>query len=161
LDNSVRALYTLYPENQPVLTRVSAIQLAKLSGFSPIIVTASVKHTDFLKSLGATHVLDRNLSPANLKSEVEKITNKPVKYVYDAVSLEETQKQGDAVLASGGHLMLVLSPSISTSDKHFTAVLALRVLEHNVKPLSALYDKLTGWLESGVIKVLFLCFPRP
>ncbi len=89
---------------------------------------------------------------------MEKITKKPVKYVYDAVSLESTQKQGDAVLASGGHLMLVLSPSISTSDKHFTAVLALRQLEHNVGPLSALYDKLTGWLESGVIQVTFILF---
>jgi len=129
-----------------------AIQFAKLSGFSPIITTASVKHADYLKPLGATHVLDRNLSPSAFKSEVDKITKEPIKYVYDAVSLEATQKQGDAVLASGGHLILVLPPSISASDKHFTNVLALRQLEHNIKPLSALYDKLTGWLESGVIQ---------
>ncbi|HEV7737525.1 MAG TPA: hypothetical protein VGO47_09170, partial [Chlamydiales bacterium] len=37
----------------------SAIQLAKLSGFSPIATTASTHHTDYLKSLGATHVIDR------------------------------------------------------------------------------------------------------
>ena len=38
----------------------SVIQLAKLSGFSPIITTSSLAHADYLKSLGATYVLDRN-----------------------------------------------------------------------------------------------------
>ncbi|KAG8213339.1 chaperonin 10-like protein [Butyriboletus roseoflavus] len=31
------------------------IQLAKMSGFSPIITTAALKHTEYLKGLGATH----------------------------------------------------------------------------------------------------------
>ena len=38
-----------------------AIQLAKLSGVSPIIITASLKSAELLKSYGATHVLDRSL----------------------------------------------------------------------------------------------------
>jgi NADPH:quinone reductase-like Zn-dependent oxidoreductase len=46
-----------------------AIQLAKLSGFSPIITTSSKKHTDFLKSLGATHVVDR--ASINLASDIK------------------------------------------------------------------------------------------
>ena len=50
----------------------AVIQLAKLSGFSPIITTASLKNTDFLKSLGATHVIDRN---ADLPSSVKAITS--------------------------------------------------------------------------------------
>ncbi|CCO30218.1 Protein TOXD [Rhizoctonia solani AG-1 IB] len=36
-----------------------AVQLARIAGFSPIVTTASVKHEDFLKSLGATHIFDR------------------------------------------------------------------------------------------------------
>ena len=47
----------------------SAIQLAKLSGFSPIIVTASLHHAEHLEALGATHVIDRNVSGAALASE--------------------------------------------------------------------------------------------
>lgn len=131
--------------------------MAKLSGFSPIITTASVRHSDYLETLGATHILDRNLSPLALKAEIEKITNEPVQYVYDAVSLEETQQQGDAVLASGGNLMVVLPPSLSTSDKHVAFVLAKRQSDYNLGPLSVLYDKLTEWLERGVILVMFLC----
>ncbi|QRV84260.1 Zinc-binding dehydrogenase [Ceratobasidium sp. AG-Ba] len=37
------------------------IQLARIAGFSPIVTTASAQHADFLKSLGATHVFDRNV----------------------------------------------------------------------------------------------------
>ncbi len=130
--------------------------MARLSGFSPVIVTASAKHTDYLKSLGATHVLDRNLSPSALKSEVEKITKKPIKYVYDTISLEDTQKQGDAILALGGYFMLVMPPSVDTTDRHFAVVQAFRKLDFNVEALSALYGKLTELLENGVIQVTFL-----
>ncbi|KIJ54560.1 hypothetical protein M422DRAFT_24506 [Sphaerobolus stellatus SS14] len=37
-----------------------AIQLARLSGFSPIVTTASPYNETYLKSIGATHVIDRN-----------------------------------------------------------------------------------------------------
>ena len=65
-----------------------ALQLAKLSGFSPIITTASLKHVETLKSLGATHVIDRNVSGSALASEISVITqNAPIKYVVDSISL--------------------------------------------------------------------------
>ncbi|KAF8510033.1 hypothetical protein JB92DRAFT_2728841 [Gautieria morchelliformis] len=38
-----------------------AIQLARLSGFSPIVVTASLHNSDLAKSLGATHLIDRKM----------------------------------------------------------------------------------------------------
>ncbi|KAF9447412.1 GroES-like protein [Macrolepiota fuliginosa MF-IS2] len=129
-----------------------AIQLAKLSGFSPIITTASPKHIPYLKSLGATHVLDRHLSLPDLKSEIAKITTQPIKYVYDAVSLPDTQHIGNEILAPGGYLMLVLSPTITSEDKHVNPVLAMRQLDHNVKLLTGLYSKLTGLVESDAIK---------
>ncbi|KAL5486255.1 hypothetical protein ACEPAI_7301 [Sanghuangporus weigelae] len=44
------------------------IQLAKLSGLSPIIKTACLHSTDLLKSPGASHVIDRNaVVPAEAK----------------------------------------------------------------------------------------------
>ncbi|EIN12421.1 GroES-like protein [Punctularia strigosozonata HHB-11173 SS5] len=89
----------------------SVIQLARLSGFSPIIVTASEKHTDHLKSLGATHVLPRSLSTEALRAEIGKITSQPIKIVYDTVSHADTQETGYSLLASGGQLILVLPPA--------------------------------------------------
>ncbi|EIN05014.1 GroES-like protein [Punctularia strigosozonata HHB-11173 SS5] len=82
------------------------IQLARLSGFSPIIATASVKHSDYLKSLGATHVLSRDLATEALSAEIDEVTSQPIKYVFDTVG--GAQKVGWALLASGGTLVLTL-----------------------------------------------------
>jgi len=47
-----------------------AIQLARASGFSPIITTASLCHEASLRSLGATHVFDRSTSDIAEKIEL-------------------------------------------------------------------------------------------
>ncbi|EDR00176.1 uncharacterized protein LACBIDRAFT_314747 [Laccaria bicolor S238N-H82] len=71
------------------------IQLAKYSGFHPMITTTSLKHADELKSLGATHVIDRK---ASVVAEVRKLTDKPISIVFDAVSSADTQQAGVDVL---------------------------------------------------------------
>ncbi len=88
-------------------------------------------------------MLDRNLSPSALKSEVAKITSKPVKYIYDTVSLEDTQKQGDAILTSDGHFMVTINPTIDKGNRRFAVVRAFRKVDNNEEALSLLYDKLT------------------
>ena len=50
--------------------RHPAIQFARLSGFSTIIATASPQNTTLLKSLGATHVIDRKLPSEKIIEEV-------------------------------------------------------------------------------------------
>ncbi|EIN12455.1 GroES-like protein, partial [Punctularia strigosozonata HHB-11173 SS5] len=87
-----------------------AIQLARLSGFSPIITTASEKHAGFLRSLGATHILPRSLSDDALATEIRKITPDPLKIVFEAVSVASTQKTGWSLLAPGGTLVVLLPP---------------------------------------------------
>ncbi|OCH83815.1 NAD(P)-binding protein, partial [Obba rivulosa] len=67
------------------------LQIAKLGGFSPIITTASPRNADLLKALGATHVLDKNLSSEALRQEVVEITSRPVEIIYDAISIPSTQ----------------------------------------------------------------------
>ncbi|KAJ3548039.1 hypothetical protein NMY22_g1429 [Coprinellus aureogranulatus] len=84
-----------------------AIQLAKLSGFSPIITTASQKHEATLKALGATHVLDRN-TPIT-ESQLKTITSSPIKYVIDSISDAGTQRQGFDILAPGGKQVVTLN----------------------------------------------------
>jgi len=83
-----------------------AIQLARLSGFSPIVTTASPHNTDLVKSLGATHVIDRK---ADVVAESKKVFTTPPNIVYDAIS-EDTQEQAWSILAPGGTLILVLPP---------------------------------------------------
>jgi NADPH:quinone reductase-like Zn-dependent oxidoreductase len=131
-----------------------AIQLAKLSGFSPIIATASSKHADSLKDMGTTHILDRNLTAALLKDEIKKITDKPIKFVYDSVSTESTQQVALDILTPGGLALLVGSATVKPiDDKQIAQVFAGLMVPHNVELLRTLYhDKVYKILESGAIK---------
>lgn len=99
------------PHGRSPLIPHPVIQFAKLSGFSPIITTASLKHEENLKSLGATHVIDRSLP---LSSEIAKITSKPILTIYDAVSDSESQETAYSVLANGGTLILVLPSEVKS-----------------------------------------------
>ncbi|KAJ2932485.1 hypothetical protein H1R20_g4577, partial [Candolleomyces eurysporus] len=135
-----------------------AIQLAKLSGFNPIIATSSLAHEQFLKSLGATHVLDR-FTPLT-RETVKSLTGseQPIKIVYDAISAEETQTTGFDLLSPGGQLVVTLRPQASIAEKAATEgkavaqVIAGKNLPFNVKSIEALWPHATGLLDSGDIK---------
>lgn len=131
-----------------------AIQLAKLSGFSPIITTASSKHAEFLKDMGTTHVLDRNLTSALLKDEINKITDKPIELIYDSISTESTQPIAFDIVAPGGRVLLVAPAVVKpTDDKQIARVVAELQVPHNVELLRTLYhDKIYEFLETGAIK---------
>ncbi|KAF9555139.1 GroES-like protein [Agrocybe pediades] len=133
-----------------------ALQLAKLSGFSPIITTASSKHADNLKRLGATDVLDRNLSGRELKAEIDKITGgKPIKYAFDSISSAATQQVGVEILSPSGTLATVLPVVVDVPEDKNT-VSTLGIFSHSPQHLGLLetlyHDKITGWLERGVIR---------
>ncbi|KAL5504372.1 hypothetical protein ACEPAH_8446 [Sanghuangporus vaninii] len=130
------------------------IQLAKLSGFSPIITTASLHNTDLLKSLGATHVIDRS---ADVPAEAKKILgDTSVELIYDAVSEEATQNQAWDLLASGGTLLIILPAKVDKEkykDKTLPDSVAGNVHLPQIHQLGiSLYSKLSGLLESGAIK---------
>ena len=141
-----------------ILTHVwlfPVIQLAKLSGFSPIITTASLKHADNLKSLGATAVFDRDLPASELSKEIKKLTNEPIKFVYDSISSNSTQETGVELLAPGGQLAVVL-PATAKADegKSILGLLGLPRMPANIELVETLYhDKIAGFLEKGIIKV--------
>lgn len=61
----------------------AAIQLAKLSGLT-VITTASPKHNEYLKSLGADYVLP--YSDPNTPAEIKKITKGKLYLGYDSVT---------------------------------------------------------------------------
>ena len=127
-----------------------------MSGFSPIITTASLKNADFLKSLGATHVIDRN---ADLISSVKAITSDPIQYVFDSIALKPTQEVAYEVLAPGGTLILVLDFALDDTKVDKTKrVVRIFGTAHDVGQNTlavSLYKNLTKLLESGDIKVCF------
>ncbi len=130
------------------------IQFAKLSGFNPIITTASPRNADLLKSLGATHVIDRS---APLAPAVKAITSEPLKYIHDAVSSKETQEAAYDILAPGGTLILVLPFAVDEAkiDHSKNAVFTFATAhDPGQKALGvSLYKNLSSLLESGDIKV--------
>ncbi|RPD72424.1 GroES-like protein [Lentinus tigrinus ALCF2SS1-7] len=131
-----------------------AIQLAKLSGFSPIITTASLKNTELLKSYGATHVLDRNLSADALRAEVTKVAGGRVATVYDPISSPDTQSAAYGLLAPEGRLLVVLPEAVKETSEGRTVsqVHGIVHFPHNLDFGKALYRALPGLLESGEIK---------
>jgi NADPH:quinone reductase-like Zn-dependent oxidoreductase len=133
----------------------NTIQLAKLSGFSPIIVTASLHHAENLKSLGATYVMDRNISGSALASKINTVTqNAPIKYVVDSVSSVETQQTGHDLLAPGGKLVIFLEGLIEPTEGR-EVVRAFGLFRHplNIALLGTLYhDNLERLLKEGSIK---------
>ncbi|KAF5342097.1 hypothetical protein D9611_002018 [Ephemerocybe angulata] len=134
----------------------SVIQMAKLSGFSPIITTASLKHAEYLKSLGATHVLDRNKGLT--KDQVASITEVPIKAVFDAISVTETQTAGFELLASGGQLVTTLQPiptlndKASEEEKWVAWVHGAKKLPSNAELMKGTGSLLTALLENGDVK---------
>ena len=128
------------------------IQLAKLSGFSPIITTASLHNEELLKSLGATDVIDRK---ADVIKEVTKITNAPLDIVYDAVADESTQTAAWDIVAPGGTLILV-SPAVVGKDKYKDKYIVEMIGNFHVVERELgknLYSNLTQLLEDESIKV--------
>ncbi|KAF8705408.1 Alcohol dehydrogenase GroES-like domain, partial [Rhizoctonia solani] len=96
-----------------------AIQLARIAGFSPIATTASAQHNDFLKSLGATHVFDRDVDAKTAQSAF----STPVALVVDSISQASTQELGFEVLTTpspvqGAHLAIVNLPADSVKEKN-------------------------------------------
>ena len=103
------------PLKECLLLYISAIQVARLAGFSPIIATASLRNEDLLKSYGATHVIDRTLKGPELIARAQEIAGKPIQIIYDAISLPDTQNVAYDVLSSGGTLFSSLPPTIDQS----------------------------------------------
>lgn len=159
-----------------------AIQLAKLSGFNPIITTCSKSNESYCLSAGATHVIDYKTVPyTSLASHItSNITSKPFKVIYDAVSTEDSQAASWSILSdteglgskagTGGKLVITLPPAKSISSELDEKQLAKNGSKSaswaygngNGQPTQADANKLAraleGWLIEGKIKVcVFPC----
>ncbi|KAJ6571023.1 chaperonin 10-like protein [Mycena vulgaris] len=137
-----------------------AIQLLKLSGFSPIVAYASARHATYLTSLGATHVIDRAVTPLTapaLHAAFQDLTSTPaegIQIAFDAVCSAEAQQVGYDLMAPGGTLITLLPSNVketTTEQKHVLAVLG------SVHPPNApafgrlIWKNLSGLVGDGLI----------
>ncbi|KII89534.1 hypothetical protein PLICRDRAFT_53924 [Plicaturopsis crispa FD-325 SS-3] len=132
-----------------------AIQLAALSGFSPIITTASPAHAAHLTSLGATHFIDRHLPAPSILSAALTAAGSAISVAYDAVALADTQQTAYDVLAPGGTLVVTQPPSVAEAEGKGVRVVGV-VGNVNIPTARALgvslYKRLGALLSEGAIK---------
>ena len=152
--------YTTSSDVQLRSISISVIQLARLSGFSPIITTASTHNAKFLQSIGATHVLDRFLPESKLQAEASAIGGGPFSVVYDAVSEPQTVGLAYALTAPRGDLVIVhpaedIQQSATKDDsmKRVHVAFGLLAAPFNRHLAASLLSSLPQLLESGEIKV--------
>ncbi|KAG1897275.1 chaperonin 10-like protein [Suillus fuscotomentosus] len=132
-----------------------AIQLARLSGFYPIITTASPSNEELVKGYGATHFFDRKLSGKQLLAAISEITDDPIKLVYDAISLPETQSVAWELLAENGTLVLTLPASVEENERKGRRVIqtfAGTDAAQNVELCSSSWAMVEKWLSDGTLK---------
>ncbi|KZV71804.1 GroES-like protein [Peniophora sp. CONT] len=137
-----------------------ALQMLKLSGYSPIIATASSSNEAYCKRAGATHVIDYKTTPyETLPSKVAELLNgAPLALAYDAISVPESQKAAWTAIAPGSKLVLVL-PSVLGDDSEKAGSGKTMVMAHgmfkteeNVEIGKRLFGLIPGLLESGDVK---------
>ncbi|KIK58336.1 hypothetical protein GYMLUDRAFT_171220 [Collybiopsis luxurians FD-317 M1] len=86
-----------------------AIQLLKYLDFKHIITNSAAEHFDYLRSLGATDVIDRNKVPDNeLPKIIQDIVGGKVDAAIDTVGSPASRAAAVACLKDGAHLGTVL-----------------------------------------------------
>lgn len=131
------------------------VQLARCSGFSPIIAFASGTREGNLRALGATHVVDRHLSSGEQKEVIASITTAPIDVAYDAVALPETQRVAFDVLASNGTLAVTIQPAVEEDQDKGRKIVVVQGTPHapaNKDLCQEAWRVLEQWLEDEIIK---------
>ncbi|KAG2035625.1 chaperonin 10-like protein [Suillus americanus] len=83
-----------------------AVQLLALAGYKEVIATASTRHHSYLKSLGATHVID--YSADDMPEKLLLAAGKNLQFVLDCISAESTLKSISNVVSSDGVVAMLL-----------------------------------------------------
>ncbi|KAG2361294.1 chaperonin 10-like protein [Suillus spraguei] len=131
------------------------IQFARLSGFYPIITTASPSSEELVRDYGATHFFDRNLSGKQLKAAISEVTDSPIGLIYDAISLPETQSVAWELLANDGTLIVTLPASVKEDEGRGRKVVNTSGLSHipeNQELCRSSWAMVETWLSEGTIK---------
>lgn len=117
-------------------------------------------NTEYLQSLGATHVLDRRLSKEALNERIAQLCDStPLLYAFDAISVEDTQRVAYDSLAPGGkftevYLQFLPSHDPASDKRVLHAWGSFEVTTPGVREFGQRFMReLSGWLAEGKIKV--------
>ena len=137
----------------------------KLSGFSPIITTASVHNTAFVQSFGATHIVDRTLPRATIVETIRRFAGGLVDLVYDAVSVVETQELGYEIVSTGGSLIILVPEEIDRrkiSSKNVNVIIAAGffAVPENGEIGAQFTIEFERLLRDRILKVCVVCSPQ-
>lgn len=107
--------FTVFVYGGSTAMGIAAIQYAKLSG-GTVITTASPSNFDYVKSLGADHVLDYK-SPT-LADDVQRLNGGPLRYAFDTYPNDASAAICAAVLTrEGGAKYVALLPGVEEAVK--------------------------------------------
>jgi NADPH:quinone reductase len=144
-----------------------AVQLAKLIGIGMIIVIAAERNTPKLKAMGATHIIDRHASDADIEAQVRNLVGDDLIYAYDPISspvggphsdtpsatlalscLSKTKEGRLATLLPGG----VDEEVAKTKEKGYRKVFVQGVSRMYPELMKGFWEQAPGWLAEGKIK---------
>jgi NADPH:quinone reductase len=136
-----------------------ALQYAKMVGIGQVIAIASASNEAELKRLGATHVIDRHLSPTEITEKIKEVTGEEgVSKIYDCVSWDYTFALSLLSTTKPG-IFLALHPVEEAEKIAKETVLDVRVqfvLGNSgfMQPLTATYwEHLPEWVKQGKLEV--------
>jgi NADPH:quinone reductase-like Zn-dependent oxidoreductase len=120
-------------------------------------VTASPHHTEYLKGLGATHVIDRHLDNSSLLNAIKKeLADGCTQFAFDTISTPDTQRLAFELLAVGGRMLYTIPGSNVVESKDGKEVLLVKgtpFLPSNKELATSLYRHVVQFLEDGSIRV--------
>jgi NADPH:quinone reductase-like Zn-dependent oxidoreductase len=140
-----------------------AVQFAKLHGLV-VIATCSAKNSEYVKSLGADHVIDYNTE--NIIERAKQLTNgKGVDYWMDNINSDSAASAFDAIAFGGGLVCVAGTPSgeAYASGKWATKALSIHSVllgsGHNAHleaklEIAAIGNEVTKLLEENKLKNL-------
>ena len=137
-----------------------ATQFARLLGLKTIIVIGSMASTDYLKSLGATHVLDRRASIEDIVSQAHAIAGaKGISRVFDAFNTDSTLAVALLTDHEHGKVVTVLPSSgvdvskVKVKEGIYDIGMVRGSLHANWETVGVwLMENMNGWIERGLIK---------
>ncbi|KAF5359806.1 hypothetical protein D9756_003632 [Leucocoprinus leucothites] len=111
-------------------------------------------HAEKLKSLGATHIIDRTILLDSIHTRLVEIIGSGVKYIFDAVSEPETQKATYDLLSPGGKLALVLPVHVpmDSEEKIVSFTIGYPDAAHNRVCVKTMYSGIEALIEEGTLK---------
>ncbi|KAJ7035564.1 chaperonin 10-like protein [Mycena alexandri] len=131
------------------ITGLFGLQLAKYLGLGPIIVTSSLKHTEYLKSMGAAHVIDRSADITPVVEKLKRELNIGIDFIFDAVHVPITQTEVD-LLSPNGVLMTiwVIDPTLVFDDGRRGVPMTV-ALGRDKELKKQMYARIESLLEKG------------